>query len=179
MSDEEQKDMHINTLRTKLDFIQMNIDRFALFVPIAYIRKYLTLWRECITIAKKHYPKAPTLSTEMNRFDLEAFLAMIITHPSSHQDLKDYIQRFKALLEFPQRYFENYDDMFPPVDNEGKQMLNEIGYRDFLLAEAHSEHRDIVGEPQGVDDQPNVDMEAKKFKKDYKKYIQEWKEKYD
>lgn len=177
--DTEYKQHQIDTLRSDLDLLQTNIPQLEAFMSKKFIRKHLTLWRDCVTVQKKHYPKAPTLFTEMSRFDINALFAMIITHDPSHMDLIDYIERFKDLLEYPQTYFDNYDDMFPPLDDEGKPMMRELEYRDFLLAERHREHRDVVGGLQGVDEQPNVNMAGKRFKNAYKKYVKEWKANYD
>jgi len=175
---ETEAEQHIDTLRSELDVIQANITALEPYISKSDLRKGLTLWRECITIAKKHYPKPPTLFTEMVRFDVNSLLSMLITHPASHLDLQNYIQRFKDLLYYPQAYFDNYDDMFPSVDDEGNRMLSLIGYRDFLLKEAHKEHSVVIGRPQDIDEQPNVDMSSKKFKRDYDKYVKEWKEKW-
>lgn len=177
-TDTEYAQHEVETVRSQCDLIQANIKALGQFLPEKMIRDAISEWRLCVTTARKHYPKAPVLFAEMERFDLNALLSIIITHPPSHQDLKDYIVRFHDLLLFPKTYFDNYDDMFPKLDDEGKPMMRELEYRDFLLAEAH---REAETYPEHIinDEQPYVDMAGKKFKKAYKKYVEEWKEKYD
>ena len=166
-----------DVLRANLDYIQNNIELVAPFMDKGEIRKKISQWRDCITTVRRHYPKVPVMAEEMNRFDIKRLFAMVIEYPPSHQDLQDYLRRFRDLLEFPQRYYDNYDDMFPPVDEHGQRMLSEIGYRDFLLKESQAKKAE-PGELHTIDEQSFIDMESKKFKKEYKKYVEEWREKY-
>jgi len=167
----------VDTLRENLEMIQSNIELLAPYMDKNEIRKDISLWRLCITTQKRHYPKPPQMFEEMNRFDIKRLFAMTIEYPPTHQDLKDYMLRLRDLLKFPQRYHDNYDDMFPPVDENGQRMLSELGYRDFLLKELQAKKPE-PGELHTTDEQPYVDMQSKKFKRDYKKYVEEWRAKY-
>jgi hypothetical protein len=174
-TDEEYKQFQIDTLRANLDKLQANIEPLSRYIDKNTIRKQISEWRLCVTTVRKHYPKPPALFEEMSRFKIDDLLAMMVTHAETHQDLRDYIQRLRDLLEYPQTYFDNYDDMFPPVDREGKRMLSEIGYRDFLLKELHDKQDPTILQMVGVSEQSFIDMESKQFKKQYKKYVEEWK----
>jgi hypothetical protein len=74
---------------------------------------------------------------------------------------------------WPKWFNESYDDIYPPLDKEGKPMMNYDQWYDEQL----KEHNRIT-----ADDRDSSEMEigrkgSKKSKTAYKRYVKEWKKK--
>lgn len=176
VTDQDYAQYQIDYLRDNLDYLQANIEVVSRYIPKPFIRKHISLWRECVTVQKKHYPKAPTLFTEMERLDLKKVVTMALTYETTHSDLHSIIRRLEDLLKFPQTYFDNYDDMFPPVDGDGKRMMAIREYWDFTLKEKQTNNPTTTLYSEGQVEMDPID--SKRFQNAYKKYVKEWKDKW-
>ena len=154
------EDEKIAYMRERLDYIQSKAKILDTHPDISekWIRKKLAIWRDTISVVRRHWPKTHELHKEMVGLDITEVCKIVefdITHAA------DLVRRLIVLLEFPERYNKNYHDMFSP------QPMTEAEF----LSQYLKENDD--GLP---DHMAPSDFDWEKFKRAYKRYLKKFKE---
>lgn len=167
-----EKDDMKKYIRDGCSYIWDKMDIFSKHIPKKVLVDGISLTRKILSNPsfQAKYPKVEEIYDEWIRHNLERYAELAEFQPLQ---CASEMGRLKALVEFPKRYHDNYDDMFPKLDENGKPMMSEHQFFDFRLKEEQAKVSDLDYE------QAYIDRESKKFKNEYKKYVKEWKAKHD
>jgi len=163
-TDKDMMERQTAEIRAACDFLQQNRETLRQ-VGFDDIVKLLNPIRSCITVMKKHYPKAPEIWNEMQKLDPYHIVSVLqAAQNEGKPEPTEDIRRLRDWLEFPERYKESYSDMFEEQPLPWEKWMDGQRREEMDL---HMEDPLYVFEWD-----PRIE---KKWKKRYEKYVEEFK----
>ncbi|MHA2380758.1 MAG: hypothetical protein ACXADS_15920 [Candidatus Thorarchaeota archaeon] len=156
-------------IRNELAYIIEKLDPFSKFIDRRLIKRAVGRYRKLITTPEARYPKLNDIIEEFANHDLRLYAQLAEYEPDY---AKEAMARLEHLLKWPQFVNENWDDIHPPLDDEGRPMMNEDEYFAFELREGQKKT-----DPDNPFDTFNVERD-KNFERRYKRYVKEWRKRW-
>lgn len=148
-------------------YIILYLDVLAPYLDRKFIKKAVSRIRKLTTTPEAKYPKLEEIIVEIRKIDIKETVKLAKFEPLY---AKEAIAVLKHVLEYPKFYNDNYDDIHPKLDKEGRPMMNFDQYRGFRLNE-------VQNDQNSNDPFVTAELSWKQTEKEYKKYVKEWRKK--
>lgn len=177
--DKDEKEERKRLCREFIEYWYSKIGVLSLLVSEKKQKKAISRYRKLITTPEAKYPKVDEIQAEFVRYNLTDFIKTVVAYEKDnpgHMDVLIYRGRLETLCNYPQVMRDTYDARNPPLDGDGKPMMNLDQFYAFTLKEKQANKTSHTDYSDGQVEMDPID--GKRFKNAYKKYVKEWKEKW-
>lgn len=158
------EDERVTWVRSECDYLQSRMNDIDHVIPKEELRKRLSVTRDCMTTVMRHMPKIEHLYQKWRETNVRGFVGEVITAKDTGREAPYWaVERLLELLEYPQRFHDNYDDMF------GEHFMTFEQYKAKHIVETRRQHTDDAHYVQEWSEEIE-----KKLHKQYERDKKEW-----